>query len=73
MVKAISGRLIEITVGTLLQGTLFSILGFPMAYELGFITTIIEEILCFFISFLNERAWNRVDWGREVEEIEGSQ
>lgn len=41
-----------------------------MPYELGFFTTILEEMSCFFISFLNERFWNQVNWGREVEDVE---
>lgn len=68
LLKSITGRIIEVTLGTLIQGIIFSILGFPRAFELGFMTTVIEEISCFCISYLTERLWNKIDWGRVVKE-----
>lgn len=69
LLKAVSGRIIEITIGTLVQGFLLSLLGVPSPYELGFIMTLIEETTCFCICFINERIWNKIDWGRNVVDI----
>lgn len=69
MLKAISGRIIEIIIGTLVQGSILKYLGLPIPYELGFIMTLIEEVICFCICFVNERIWNRINWGREVEDV----
>lgn len=67
ILKSITGRIIEVTLGTTVQGTVFMLLGFPRAFELGFMTTIIEEVSCFCISYLTERLWNKINWGREVD------
>jgi len=69
MAKAVTGRIVEITIGTLVQGTILNMLGFHSPYEYGFLMTVTEELLCFIICFINERVWNRVNWGREVEDI----
>lgn len=66
ILKTITGRLIEIGVGTLVQGRILSYLGFENAFELGFIMTLIEEVVCFCICLVNERIWNRINWGRNV-------
>jgi len=68
--KSVTGRLIEITIGTLIQGTILDKLGFESAYEWGFVMTVIEEVTCFFICYLNDRAWNRISWGRNIEDVE---
>jgi hypothetical protein len=68
--KSVTGRLIEITVGTVVQGIVLTLLGFPSAFELGFMMTLIEEITCFSICFVNERIWNKIDWGRKIEDVE---
>lgn len=70
LLKAVSGRVIEVTIGTFVQGFLLGLLGFPAPYELGFIMTLIEEITCFCICLINERIWNRIDWGRNVTDVE---
>lgn len=70
LLKSITGRLIEITVGTLIQGTILGKLGFESAYEWGFIMTVIEEVTCFFICYFNDRIWNRINWGRNIEDVE---
>jgi hypothetical protein len=68
--KSVTGRLIEITVGTVVQGIVLTLLGFPSAFELGFMMTLIEEITCFSICFVNERIWSKIDWGRKIEDVE---
>lgn len=68
--KAITGRLIEILVDSLLIGSLFTFLGVPYAFQLASGIAILTEILCALTTYLNERIWNRLDWGREVEHIE---
>lgn len=69
IIKAITGRIIEIVIGTLVQGTILGWLGFHSPYEYGFLMTVTEEFLCFIICLINERIWNRIDWGREVKDI----
>lgn len=66
ILKSMTGRLIEIVVGTLVQGSILGYLGLPAPYGLGFIMTLVEEALCFVICFANERTWNLTDWGRHV-------
>jgi len=69
--KAITGRIIEILVGTTIQGTILHFyFGFPFAYGVGFIMTLIEELSCAVICYFNDRLWNRVQWGRKVIDIE---
>lgn len=70
ILKTVSGRAIEITVGTLVQGFLLGLLGFPSPYGLGFIMTLIEETTCFCICIVNERIWNKINWGREVKDVD---
>lgn len=77
ILKALSARLIEITVGTTIQGLilhkLFQYLGLAIPLNetlvLGFVMTLVEEVVCFTICYFNDRAWNRIQWGRIVKEI----
>lgn len=69
VIKAVTGRIVEITIGTLVQGTILNKLGFQSPYEYGFLMTVIEELLCFTICLINERIWNKINWGREVEDV----
>ena len=66
ILKTVTGRLIEIGIGTLVQGYILSYLGFGNAFELGFIVTLVEEGICFCICIANERIWNRINWGRNI-------
>lgn len=70
LTKALIGRVLEISIGTLTFGTILSFLGFPYAYQLGLSLNLLEEIICALITYLSERVWNRVNWGREVWDIE---
>lgn len=66
MLKAISGRIIEITIGTLVFGTILSFLGFHAPYEMGLMLNLTEETLCAIITYITERIWNRINWGRRI-------
>lgn len=68
--KSISGRLIEITIGTLIIGTILTVLKVDSPYKLGFMMTIVEETLCFIICYFNDRIWNKINWGRNVKDVE---
>jgi len=68
--KAIFGRIIEIAIGTLIFGTILSLLGFPSPYQLGFSLNVLEELLCFTVTYFTERIWNKIDWGRNIEDVE---
>jgi len=72
LLKAISGRIIEVTVGALVFGTLLSFLvpGMQNPYIAGLGLNIVEETICFVVSYFTDRAWNKIQWGREVEDIE---
>lgn len=72
LAKAISGRIVEITIGTLVFGTIILII-FPSVenpYLAGLGLNLIEEGLCFLITFFIERVWNKINWGRKVEDVE---
>ena len=70
ILKATTGRLIEILVGTLVQGSfLHYVFGLPFAYEVGFLMTLAEELTCFIICYFNDRLWNRVQFGRKIIDI----
>lgn len=72
LLKAITGRAIEITVGTLIFGTIIMFV-FPdisNPYLAGLGLNLVEEGLCFLITFLTERVWNKISWGRNVEDME---
>ena len=58
--KGISMRILEITIDTVL----LSILGFGI--EKSLTVSIGIEGLCFVIHYINERLWNKVNWGRTV-------
>jgi len=70
LAKAIFGRLIEIAIGGTIFGTILTVLGFQYAYEIGFGLNILEEGICFTVTFFTERVWNKIDWGREVKDVE---
>lgn len=61
LLKGISMRILEITIDTVL----LSILGFGI--EKSLTVSIGIEGLCFVIHYINERLWNKVNWGRRIE------
>ncbi len=68
--KAVSGRIVEISIGTLVFGTVLTFFNFPNPYALGFGLNLLEELLCFLVTYGTERIWNRIHWGRNVEDVE---
>ena len=69
LLKAILGRIVEITIGTLIFGTILTFIGIPYPYELGFGLNVAEETLCFLVTYGTERIWNKISWGRTVEDV----
>lgn len=72
LLKAISGRIIEISIGTLVFGSIIAYFfpSVPSPYLAGFSLNVIEEALCFIVTYGTERIWNRISWGRKVEDVE---
>ena len=70
LAKAIFGRVIEIIIGGTIFGFVLTALGFQYAFTIGFGLNVIEELVCFVVTFVTERMWNRINWGRTVEDIE---
>ena len=68
--KTVTGRLMEITIGTLVFGTILTFLGFHAPYEIGFLLNVTEESLCTTITYITERMWNKISWGRIVIDID---
>jgi len=68
--KGLTGRILEIAIGTFVFGTIFLLLGLPNPFEIGLVLNLLEETICFLISFLNERIWNKIDLGREVIDLD---
>jgi len=68
LLKAISGRVIEIAVGTLVFGTIISIFfpSIPSPFIAGLGFNLLEETVCFIVTYGTERVWNKVSWGRKV-------
>ena len=59
LLKAVSFRVIEITVDTF-------ILSFFVAIPVALILAILLEVVCFLLHYSFERAWNKIDFGRYV-------
>ena len=72
LLKAITGRTIEITIGGITFGIVLTILKFPNPFVVGFGLNLLEETICFLTTFFTERVWNKISWGREVEDIENA-
>lgn len=70
ILKTITSRIIETIVDTLLIGSVYFFLGVPNSYELASALSIAIEVLCTLTTYLNDRLWNKIQWGREVEDIE---
>ena len=72
LLKAFTGYIFEVIVDTLIIGTALSIMGFEteVAYVGGFVIAGVTEVLCFLSHYVNDRLWNKVQLGREVEDVE---
>lgn len=72
LLKALTGNGLEVLFDTLIFGTALTALGLsvPEAAGLGLILSIGTEILCFITNYFNDRAWNRIQWGRKVEDVD---
>ena len=63
LLKGISMRILEVLVDTFL----LSFLGLGVEVSLGVSITI--EGICFVVHYINERLWNKIDFGREVKDV----
>jgi len=63
LLKGVSMRVLEVTVDTLL----LSVLGLDIHVSIG--VSIAIEGICFGVHFINERLWNRIQWGRQITEM----
>jgi len=68
LLKTVTSRLLEILADTLIFECIFRFLNifdsFSLAYSFGI--AILVEGTCFCSGYLNERIWNKINWGREV-------
>jgi len=69
LLKTVSARLLEILIDTILLGVIYSLLGIPRPYEIAFSLSVVIECLCALATYVNERLWNKVQWGREVRDV----
>jgi uncharacterized membrane protein len=60
LLKGVSMRVIEVSVDT----ALLTFLGVPIFESIG--ASIGIEALCFLVCYINERIWNKIQWGRKV-------
>lgn len=73
LLKALSGYIFEVTVDTFIIGIGLKLLGqfeTGAAFAGGFTLAAITEVLCFVSHYINDRLWNKVQWGRQVEDVE---
>lgn len=70
MLKALTARLLEIFIDTLCIGGVLHLTEIPNAFQLGFSFAVVTEALCALVTYINDRIWNRFQWGREVVDIE---
>ena len=72
LLKALTGYIFEVIADTFIISTGLRLLGFEteIAFIGGLALAGVTEILCFCIHYINDRLWNKVQWGRMVEDIE---
>ena len=69
--KSFLGYILEVVVDTCVIGFGLTLLGLPseQAWLGGGVLAMATEVLCFFTHYFNERLWNKIQWGRKVEDI----
>ena len=70
ILKALTGNGFEIIIDTLLIGSVLHLLEMPYAFGFAGIFSVVTEFLCFVTNYFNDRAWNKIQWGRVVEDID---
>lgn len=72
LLKALTGNGLEVLFDTFIFGTVFHLLGLPIveAVGTGLGLSVLTECLCFITNYFNDRVWNRVQWGRKVEDVD---
>jgi uncharacterized membrane protein len=70
LVKTITLRIFEVAVDTALIAWLLSVFSvFGDGWSSYLVVAILIESLCALTSYLNERLWNRVQWGRRIKRV----
>jgi len=70
ILKALTSKVIEVVVDTALVGEILHLLGVSNAFEIGGSFAVAVEVLCAVTNYFNDRLWNKIQWGREVEDAE---
>jgi uncharacterized membrane protein len=67
LAKTITLRIFEVVVDTVLIAWLLSVFSvFGGGWSMYLVVAILVESLCALTSYLNERLWNKVQWGRRI-------
>jgi len=64
ILKALTGRALEISIGSFVIAFVFT-----ANLALSASVALINEGFCAFVCYFNDRAWNRIQWGRKVEDV----
>jgi len=59
LLKSTTYRILEIVVDTF-------VLSWFIEFKMAFVLSIFIEAICFAAHFMNERVWNKINYGREV-------
>jgi len=65
ILKALTGRALEISIGSFVIAFVFT-----ANLALSASVALINEGFCAVVCYFNDRAWNRIQWGRKVEDID---
>lgn len=73
--KALTGYTLEVIIDTFIFWTLLVVIGIEPghAIPLGAGFSLLTESICFLSHYLNDRIWNRAQWGRKVEDEEAKE
>lgn len=58
---ALTGRALEVAIGTFILAFIFT-----QNLHLSFGIAVVNETLCALVTYLNERIWNKIQWGRRI-------
>jgi uncharacterized membrane protein len=67
LAKTVTSRIVEVIVDTAVIASFLSALaGWGGGWEKYVVVAILVESICAASSYLNERLWNRIQWGRRI-------
>jgi len=64
--KGVTAKILEIIIDFVLLSGIQLLCGRPIHVGISFGGSLLIEAACFCVSYLNERGWNRTDWGRII-------